>query len=195
MYIPHLWGKPPARCRATKFSSLETLQERDTYQTSCCVRVILVCYSRRIILAFWTWVDTNRDGFDIELLQKMSASVIAPSTLPGMTIVFKASYGLGYFQGYGKCNHLRLFCQRIRPWGVGLYLARDEPPKHRSRVCNRRIKLERNPAAVSKHSHHQPYLQRCRGLALETVDGGKLEDIVISNITMRDIVNAPIFCG
>jgi polygalacturonase len=35
--------------------------------------------------------------------------------------------------------------------------------------------------------------QNCRGLALETVDGGSLEDIVISNITMRDIFNSPIF--
>jgi polygalacturonase len=32
-----------------------------------------------------------------------------------------------------------------------------------------------------------------RGLALETVDGGLLEDVTITNITMRDIVNAPIF--
>jgi len=30
-------------------------------------------------------------------------------------------------------------------------------------------------------------------LALETVDGGLLEDVTITNITMRDIVNAPIF--
>ena len=33
----------------------------------------------------------------------------------------------------------------------------------------------------------------CRGLALETVDGALLEDVSITNITMRDIVNAPIF--
>ena len=33
----------------------------------------------------------------------------------------------------------------------------------------------------------------CRGLALETVDGASLEDVTISNITMRDIGNAPIF--
>src|SRR5207244_13177527 len=33
----------------------------------------------------------------------------------------------------------------------------------------------------------------CRGLALETVDGGLLEDVVISNITMRDVSNAPFF--
>jgi polygalacturonase len=34
---------------------------------------------------------------------------------------------------------------------------------------------------------------RCRGLALESVDGALLEDIAISNITMRDIVNSPLF--
>ncbi len=33
----------------------------------------------------------------------------------------------------------------------------------------------------------------CHGLALETVDGALLEDIAITNITMRDIVTAPIF--
>lgn len=30
-------------------------------------------------------------------------------------------------------------------------------------------------------------------MALETVDGGILEDVAISNITMRDIISAPIF--
>jgi polygalacturonase len=33
----------------------------------------------------------------------------------------------------------------------------------------------------------------CHGLALETVDGGLLEDVTITNITMRDIVDGPIF--
>ncbi len=33
----------------------------------------------------------------------------------------------------------------------------------------------------------------CHGLALEEVDGGLLEDVTISNLTMRDIANAPIF--
>src|SRR4029079_13291730 len=33
----------------------------------------------------------------------------------------------------------------------------------------------------------------CRGLALETVDGALLEDVSITNITMRDIGNSPIF--
>lgn len=34
---------------------------------------------------------------------------------------------------------------------------------------------------------------RSRGLALESVDGSHIEDVAISNITMRDVSNAPIF--
>jgi polygalacturonase len=33
----------------------------------------------------------------------------------------------------------------------------------------------------------------CRGLALESVDGALLEDITISNITMRELTSAPLF--
>ena len=33
----------------------------------------------------------------------------------------------------------------------------------------------------------------CRGLALESVDGGLLEDVTITNITMREVSNSPIF--
>jgi hypothetical protein len=32
-----------------------------------------------------------------------------------------------------------------------------------------------------------------RGLALESVDGAHIEDVTVSNITMRDVSNAPIF--
>jgi polygalacturonase len=33
----------------------------------------------------------------------------------------------------------------------------------------------------------------CQGLALETVDGALLEDITVTNLTMRDIISCPIF--
>ncbi|HTF71675.1 MAG TPA: hypothetical protein VK638_54305, partial [Edaphobacter sp.] len=35
--------------------------------------------------------------------------------------------------------------------------------------------------------------EACMGLALESEDGALCEDIAISNITMRDVVNAPLF--
>jgi hypothetical protein len=33
----------------------------------------------------------------------------------------------------------------------------------------------------------------CRGLALEQVDGAELVDVVVSNLTMREVMNSPIF--
>jgi polygalacturonase len=35
--------------------------------------------------------------------------------------------------------------------------------------------------------------ESCRGFALETVDGGPIEDITVTGVTMRDIRNAPFF--
>ncbi|EQD37691.1 hypothetical protein B1A_17448, partial [mine drainage metagenome] len=35
--------------------------------------------------------------------------------------------------------------------------------------------------------------ERCWGLALETVDGGPLQDITVNNLSMRDIYAAPLF--
>jgi polygalacturonase len=35
--------------------------------------------------------------------------------------------------------------------------------------------------------------ESCRGLALESVDGGAIEDITFTGVTMRDIRNAPFF--
>jgi hypothetical protein len=34
---------------------------------------------------------------------------------------------------------------------------------------------------------------RSRGLALESVDGSHIEDVAVSNVTMRDVSNAPFF--
>jgi hypothetical protein len=37
------------------------------------------------------------------------------------------------------------------------------------------------------------FFDRSRGLAIESVDGAHIEDVTVSNITMRDISNSPIF--
>jgi polygalacturonase len=36
---------------------------------------------------------------------------------------------------------------------------------------------------------------RSRGLALETVDGGDVEDVTVTNLTMRDVTTAPLVAG
>ena len=46
---------------------------------------------------------------------------------------------------------------------------------------------------LQEHHHFELVFDGCQGLALETVDGGMLEDVTITNITMRDIITAPFF--
>jgi len=36
-------------------------------------------------------------------------------------------------------------------------------------------------------------IEKCRGIALESVDGAILEDVAITNVTMRDLVDVPFF--
>jgi polygalacturonase len=70
----------------------------------------------------------------------------------------------------------------------------DEPqaPDHGYRTG--RIKLGTESSGGFKNiTVTNCIFEHCRGLALETVDGGHLEDIEISHITMRHIVNAGIF--
>lgn len=70
----------------------------------------------------------------------------------------------------------------------------DEPqaPDHGYRTG--RIKLGTESSGGFKNiTVTNCIFEHCRGLALETVDGGHLEDIEISHITMRHSVNAGIF--
>ncbi len=140
-------------------------------------------------------VDTNRDGFDIDCCKNVRISKCSVNAPWDDAIVLKASYALGYFKdtenvtisdcyvsGYDRGTMIDA------SWGL------DEPqaPDHDFRTGRIKFGTEssggfRNVAITNCIFEH------CRGLALETVDGGRLEDVVISNITMRDIVNSAIF--
>lgn len=109
--------------------------------------------------------------------------------------MLKASYGLGYFKDTENVTISDCF---VSGYDRGSVLdctwQRDEPQAPDHGFVTGRIKLGTESSGGFKNiAITNCIFERCRGLALETVDGGKLEDIVISNITMRDIVNAPIF--
>ena len=110
-------------------------------------------------------------------------------------LLLKASYGLGYFKDTENVTISDCF---VSGYDRGSVLdctwQRDEPQAPDHGFVTGRIKLGTESSGNFKNiAITNCIFERCRGLALETVDGGKLEDIVISNITMRDIVNAPIF--
>ena len=140
-------------------------------------------------------VDTNRDGFDIDCCKNVRISHCTVNAPWDDAIVLKASYGLGYFKDTENVTISDCF---VSGYDRGSMLCGtwelDEPqaPDHGYRTG--RIKLGTESSGGFKNiTVTNCIFEHCRGLALETVDGGHLEDIEISHITMRHIVNAGIF--
>ena len=139
--------------------------------------------------------DTNRDGFDIDCCRNVRIHACSVNTPWDDAIVLKASYALGkfrdtenvtisdcYVSGYDRGSMLDASWQLDEP----------QAPDHGYRTG--RIKIGTESSGGFKNiAITNCIFEHCRGLALESVDGGSLEDIVISNITLRNIVNAGIF--
>lgn len=140
-------------------------------------------------------VDTNRDGFDIDCCRNVRISDCSVNSPWDDAIVLKSSYALGFFRDTENVTIANCFVSGYDKGSVidGTF-QRDEPQAPDHGYVTGRIKFGTESSGGFKNiSISNCVFERCRGLALETVDGGFLEDIVIDNITMRDIVNAPIF--
>lgn len=140
-------------------------------------------------------VDTNRDGFDIDCCNNVRITDCSVNSPWDDAIVLKASYALGYFKDTENVTIANCYVSGFDKGSM--YAAtyeRFEPQAPDQGYVTGRIKLgTESSGGFKKIAITNCIFERCRGLALETVDGGHLEDIVVSNITMRDILNAPIF--
>jgi polygalacturonase len=140
-------------------------------------------------------VDTNRDGFDIDCCRNVRITDCTVNAPWDDAIVLKASYALGRFKDTENVTITGCYVSGFDHGSVldGTY-RHDEPQAPDHAYTTGRIKLGTESSGGFKNiAISSCVFERCRGLALETVDGGCLEDVVVSNITMRDIVNAPIF--
>ncbi|NLO71186.1 MAG: glycoside hydrolase family 28 protein [Porphyromonadaceae bacterium] len=140
-------------------------------------------------------VDTNRDGFDIDCCSNVRISDCSVNSPWDDAIVLKSSYALGYFK---DTENVTITNCLVSGYDRGTLLdatyGRNEPQAPDQGYVTGRIKFGTESSGGFKNiAITNCIFERCRGLALETVDGGYLEDIVISNVTMKDIVNAPIF--
>ena len=140
-------------------------------------------------------IDTNRDGLDIDCCRNVRVSNCTVNSPWDDAIVLKASYGLGFFRDTENITITNCFVSGFDKGTLmdGTY-QRNDPQAPDKEFVTGRIKLGTESSGGFRNiAISNCVFERCRGLALETVDGGVLEDIVISNITMRDIVNSPIF--
>jgi polygalacturonase len=141
-------------------------------------------------------MDTNRDGMDIDCCRNVLVSNCSVNSPWDDGICLKSSYALGFLRATENVNITN--CQ-VSGFDRGTF-ANGTFMRNESKIVpdrqgpTGRIKLGTEATGGFKGvTISNCSFQYCRGLALETVDGAALEDITISNITMRDIVNSPIF--
>ena len=140
-------------------------------------------------------VDTNRDGFDIDSCRNVRISNCSVNSPNDDAIVLKSSYALGFARATENVTITNCF---VSGYDIGSMLDATykrnvrEAPDHDGPTGRLKLGTESN-GGFKNIAISNVVFDHCRGLALETVDGGLLEDVTISNITMRDIVNSPIF--
>ena len=140
-------------------------------------------------------VDTNRDGFDIDSCRNvriLNCSVNSPND---DAIVLKSSYALGFARA---TENVTITNCLVSGYDIGSLLDGTykrnvtEAPDRDGPTGRIKFGTESN-GGFKNITISNIVFDHCRGLALETVDGGLLEDITITNITMRDVTNSPIF--
>ncbi len=140
-------------------------------------------------------VDTNRDGFDIDACRNVRISNSYVNSPNDDAIVLKSSYALGFNRA---TENVTITNSQVSGYDLGSFLdgtfkATQEFAPDKDRVTGRiKFGTESNGGFKNITISNVNFVH-CRGLAIETVDGGYIEDVSISNITMRDITTAPIF--
>src|SRR6266480_250212 len=140
-------------------------------------------------------IDTNRDGIDIDACRNVRISNCTVNSPFDDGICPKSSFALGYARATENVTITN--CQ-VSGYDEGTLLDGTYKREFKSQSGTfsptGRIKFGTESNGGFKNiTISNCVFDYCRGLALETVDGGLLEDVAINNITMRDIANTPIF--
>jgi polygalacturonase len=137
-------------------------------------------------------IDTNRDGIDIDACANVRISNCSVNSPWDDGICVKSSCGFG---GVQPVENVTISDCYVSGFGEGTLYdgTRDRTIRHRGGPIGR-IKLGTEASGGFRNiAITNCVFEFCRGLALEQVDGADLTDVVVSNLTMRDVMNAPIF--
>ena len=138
-------------------------------------------------------IDTNRDGIDIDCCRNVRVSNCSVNSPWDDGICLKSSFGLGVARATEMVTITNCFVSGFLEGSLLDASYKRMPPRENVRPTGR-IKFGTESNGGFKNiTISNCVFDYCRGLALETVDGGLLEDVTINNITMRDITNSPIF--
>ena len=141
-------------------------------------------------------MDTNRDGMDIDCCFNVRIANCTVNSPYDDAICLKSSFALGYAR---PTQNVTITNCQVSGYDLGTFHNGTYQRKNFNQVPDQegptgRIKFGTESNGGFKNiTISNCVFDYCRGLALETVDGALLEDVTITNITMRDIVNSPLF--
>jgi parallel beta-helix repeat protein len=141
-------------------------------------------------------IDTNRDGIDVDGCRNVRISNCTVNSPWDDAICLKSSYALGFARATENVTIAN--CQ-VTGFDRGTFITGTYLKNEANMVPDRegptgRIKMgTESNGGFKKITVTNCIFEYCRGLALETVDGGILEDVTISNVVMRDLTNSPFF--
>jgi polygalacturonase len=140
-------------------------------------------------------IDTNRDGIDIDSCRNVRISNTSINSPNDDALVLKGSHALGFARA---TENVTITNGLVSGYDIGSLL--DGTYKRTVKQApdrdgpTGRIKIGTESEGDFRNiTITNMVFDRSRGLALESVDGAHIEDIAVSNITMRDVSNAPIF--
>lgn len=136
-------------------------------------------------------MDTNRDGMDIDCCRDVRVSNCTVNSPYDDGICLKSTFALGFARATENVTITN--CQ-VSAYDEGSVLdgtfKKDDSKAYRTG----RIKFGTESNGGFKNiAISNCVFDFCQGLALETEDGALLQNVTISNITMRDITSAPLF--
>ena len=139
-------------------------------------------------------IDTDRDGIDIDCCQNVRVSNCTVNSPWDDAICPKSSFALGYARPTRNVtitNCLVTGCYKLGTVLDGSFqkFGPGERAYHTGRI---KCGTESN-GGFQNITISNCLFEGCHGLALESVDGALLEDIAITNITMRDTSTCPLF--
>jgi polygalacturonase len=139
-------------------------------------------------------IDTNRDGIDIDACRQVRVSNTTVNSPFDDGICLKSSFGLGFARATENVTITNCAVSGYDEGTLldGTYKREYKGYSHDSPTGRIKFGTESN-GGFKNITISNCVFDYSRGLALEAVDGALLEDVTITNITMRDVVNSPIF--
>ncbi len=138
------------------------------------------------------FIDTNRDGIDIDACANVRIAHCSINSPWDDGICVKSSCGAGVLRPVENVTISDCYVSGFVE-GTLYDGTRSRLIQHRGGPIGR-IKLGTEASGGFRNIAISNCLfEFCRGLALEQVDGAEMEDVVVTNLTMRDVMNAPVF--